>query len=159
MSASLQLRLNASVSDNTQTALRGSNNSGTIDYIVSRGDASTPAIDVIYAETLALVGGTLAVDLTALSVTGGTTLDLTGQIVYGYVVKNNGANNMTIVAAATTGYALFSATGGTVVHPGKVAMNDSDDGFGTVAAGAKDLTVTGTAAQTFDIILWTGPAA
>lgn len=156
MPPTLNIVHTVSASDDIATTLGSGSVGGSISGSLSM---SPPTMDATYAETLALVAGTLTIDLTALPRGGQSALDLTGERVFGYCVKNLGANEMVFIAAATTGYALFSATGGTKVLPGGVASNHGADGFGTVAAGAKDITITGTAAQTFQIILYGGPPA
>lgn len=156
MPATLNVTLVVSASDDIATTLGSGSVGGSISDSHSM---QPPAMDAIYAETLALTAGTLAIDLTALPRGGQAALNLTGDRVFGYCIKNLGANAMTFIEAATTGYGLFSATGGTEVLPGGTAYNRGPVGFGTVGAGEKDITVTGTAAQTFQFILWAGPPA
>lgn len=120
---------------------------------------STPDVDIPYGALLALSGGSLTIDLTALTRTGRSALDLTGNVVHFCRIYNMGANDMTFVSAATNGYGLFTATNGTVVPAGGQEFFYSPAGYGTVGASAKDLTVTGTASQTFYFLIATGPAA
>lgn len=120
---------------------------------------TTPVVDTPYVGQLSLSAGALTVDLTSLARTGRSALDLTGQIVYGFLIENLGANDMTFVAGAISGYGLFSATNGTVVGANNgLEMGYTPAGYGTVGASALNIDVSGTAAQSFNIMLITGSA-
>ena len=156
MAATVNIQHVVTVSNDIPTTLGAGSAGGTINGSLQM---LPPTMDAIYSETLALSGGALVIDLAALVRGGQSNLNLTGERVFGFCIKNLGANNMTFTDTATTGYAMFSATGGTVVHPNGIASNHSPVGFGIVGASDKDITVAGTAAQTFQIILYGGPPA
>lgn len=165
MAGSVQVSISVATNEVVAGELGGENSfNESVSRQINLHGASTPVMDEPYVKTVALVAGAANLDLAALVRTGRSNLDLTGQIVYGWFIQNHGANAMTFIAAATTGYGMFSATGGTVVGPtvGGVpgmAFNHRGDGFGTIAAGAKNISVTGTGTQSFTIMLWTGPSA
>jgi len=129
-----------------------------IEKIFNGTSTSTPDVTQIYAATLALAAGTLTFELDTVTTLDGTAAGLNGLVVQAYAIKNNGANNMTFIAAAVNGYGMFTATNGTVVTPGDYLMQFSTAGFGTISASASDITVNGTGTQTFSIIVIAGAA-
>jgi hypothetical protein len=156
MPATVSVQLNVSVGNDVAVTMGSGFAGGTINGSIAM---QAPEMDSIYAETLSLAAGTLTLDLVALARGGQAILNLTNKRVFGWCVKNLGAAQMTFIEAATTGYGLFGPTGGTEVLPGGVAYNYAPAGFGTVAAGAKNVTITGTGTQQFQLILWAGPIA
>ena len=165
MAGSVQISIAVATNEVVAGELGGENSfDERISQNVNLHGATTPEMDQPYVKTVALTAGAVNLDLAALTRTGRANLDLTGQIVYGWLIQNHGAAAMTFISAATTGYGMFSATGGTVVGPltGGVpgmAFGHRGDGYGTIAAGAKNISVTGVGTQTFTIMIWTGPSA
>jgi len=122
---------------------------------------STPDITEVYGNTLALSGGALTIDLTSLTRTGRTALDLDTLVLHGVWIKNLGANDMTFVEAATDGFTeIFPPTNVTTVKPNGhfFRYEEAATGLGTVSSTNKDITVSGTGTQTFYIALWAGAA-
>lgn len=131
------------------------------DFSIVLDNNSTPDITQVYAATLALSGGALTINLSSLTRTGRTALDLTNLVVHGMRVKNLGANDMTFVEGAVNGFAgVFPATNGEVIPPNgeyfKYAPGAT--GLGTVAAADINIDVSGTAAQTFYFWVCAGAA-
>ena len=117
--------------------------------------ATAPPVTKVAAKLAALTAGALTVDLTALAGWGanGTTVDGTGLKVQFLRVKNLGANTMTFATGASNGYNF----GGPVpVHPGGMVLIAGNDALPDVAAGAKNIDVTGTGAQTAEVTLILG---
>lgn len=158
MPANASIRVVAKVGNSSGTTVKSKSTSGGIDWFLNWDASTTPDIDSVYHETLALVAGALTIDLTALVRSDEANLSLSGKAVYGYAIHNKGANQMTFTKAGANGYDLFTATGGTIIRAGAVAANTAPAaaGFGTIGGSAKDITVAGTGTQTFDIVLWAG---
>ena len=121
---------------------------------------STPDITQVYAAMLALSGGALTIDLTSLTRTGRTALDLDGLAVHGLRIQPLGANDMTIVEAASNGFTgIFPATTATPLKAGETCLRYSDTSYGTVGATNKDFTLAGTGNQMLYFQIWAGAAA
>ena len=115
---------------------------------------SNSNLDATYSQTIALASSTATLNLTALVRAGMANLNLTGMTVFGFMIKNNGANTMSFVKASTNGYDMFNLAPGHDVGPGGVICHREPNGFGVVGTSARDITVTGTGTQTFDIVLF-----
>jgi hypothetical protein len=118
---------------------------------------STPVATQTWAEIVPLVGGTITLDLAALKVGAGTlpNINMTGEKVQAYYIKNNGTNVMVFKPLdAVTGYNLFGdADGQLTLAAGESDLCLRNESLPDVAAGAKDLLVTGTGEQTFEMML------
>ena len=122
------------------------------------GASTTPDITQVYAAVLTLSSGALTVALDTVTTMNGTANGLNGLVVQGFCLVNMGANTMTFTSSVTNGYAIFSATNGTVVEPGGFALNHSATGFGTISGSASDFDIAGTGSQTCNFLCWAGAA-
>lgn len=114
--------------------------------------ATTPAVSKIAEKLIALVAGALTIDLTALagySANGGT-VDATGLKLQFMRVKNLGANAMTFATGGANGY---NFGGPVTVQPGGLVLIAGNSGLPAVAAGVKNIGVTGTGTQTAEVTL------
>jgi hypothetical protein len=157
MAVSVNVLLSVSVGDEVATSIGSTNAFSGI--IADSFGLTNPAVDTVYIERIALSAGAATINLTALVRSGRTNLDMTGKTVYGYAVRNNGANSMTFVAAASNGYPLVPATTPTTLGVGGFWYEKRPTGFGVVGPTLRDITVAGTTTQNFDIAIWAGIAA
>lgn len=119
---------------------------------------STPAVTKGWQDQVALSGGAVTIDLTALALTGLTSVDFTGLKVQAVKIKVSASATgaMTFVPGATTGYNIFGASGSLVLPPGGVAVIYAPEGWADVGAGAKNIDVSGTGTETFWIEMVAG---
>lgn len=122
------------------------NESGTLN------GATSPVVDDQASFLATLSTGALTINLAALTGTNGATVDLTGKKVQMVRVKNLGANDLTIKEGASNGHNFFTATDGTIVRAGGVAMFYYPEGTEDVASGARTWDLSGTGSQTSE---WT----
>lgn len=154
MAVTANVQAFVSISDEVATSIGSSNAfSAALNFSFSM---TNPQIDTVFGERIALTAGAATVNLVALARSGRATLDLTGKTVFGYALRNNGANSMTFVAAVANPYALFPATTPTTIGAGDFVITRRTAGYGVVGTSARDITVAGTLVQTFDLILWAG---
>lgn len=114
-----------------------------------------------WADTVSLSGGTVTIDLTALSNGNLPTKDFTGLTVQFIKVRNpsTNANNITVADGAANGYLIFGdASGQVTIPPGMTVMFGAvaTEGLAAVSATVKNITVTGTGSQAFDIQIVAG---
>ena len=114
-----------------------------------------------WEDTVALAAGTVTLDLTALSSGNLPTKDLTGLTVQFIKVINpsTNANNITVADGAANGYLIFGdASGQITIPPGMGVMFGAmvTEGLAAVSATVKNITITGTGTQTFDIQIVAG---
>jgi len=127
------------------------------DVTFRASNATVPAAHQVWSGVLALVAGTLTVNLTTSLVrTDRGALSLLGLRVLWFRVDNLGSASMKFVAAATNPYNLFNATPGTDVKAGGSTQQWEPTGFGTVGASNHSITVTGTGTDTFRLGLIAG---
>ena len=154
------MRFGMTISEEVARAFGGSNAvAEIIDEIVDLTGATTPDITQVYGDVLALSGGALTLNLGALPQVAldNTTTDWDTLIVHAFYIKNLGANAMTFKSGAVNGYPLFTATDGTIVPASARLMGYAPSGYGTLAsASSEQIDITGTAAQTFQIVLAAG---
>lgn len=129
------------------------------DLLILGGAATTPVLTQVWSGILALVAGTLTIDLQVLTRTGRSNLSLDGLSIFGYRVDNLGAAALTFIAPVADDYPMFPATPGLVVGIGASVQMWVPGGFGVVGAAASDITVTGTGTDTFRLALWAGTAS
>ena len=127
------------------------------DLTFRASNSTVPAGHQVWSGVLALVGGTLSLNLTTSLVrTDRSVLNLTGLRVIYYRIDNLGAASLKFVAGVATPYNMFTVTTGTDVAAGATAAMWNPLGFGTVAAGNMLITVTGTGTDTFRLGLVAG---
>lgn len=121
------------------------------------GPSTTPPAAEISAGKLALVAGALTIDLTALAGSQGN-IDGTGKRVQILKVVNPAGNNpITLKAGAANGYNLGNDANWRITLPGGDEVTLKFNGTNPViAAGAKDIDVTGTLTESFDITIILG---
>lgn len=113
-----------------------------------------------WEDTLSLSGGTYTIDLTALASGNLPTKDLTGLKVQFFKFRNRSGNaNMTIADGAANGYHIFGdASGQITLPPGMEVLlaATAAEGLPDVSGTAKNITITGTGAQSFDVQIVAG---
>jgi len=117
--------------------------------------STVPATEVS-ADTWALSGGAVTIDLTSLPGTNGTTIDATGLKVQLFKVKNLGAAAMTFTEGASNGYALLGASFQFILAQNQELMLYLVDSAPDVGSTDKTIDVAGTSSQTFELILVVG---
>lgn len=110
--------------------------------------STTPPVTKCAYWLQALSGGAATVDLTAMTGTNGATVDGTDLKVQGLHVKNLGANTLTLTFGAANPYNLLGAAFVIVLTQDQEFMMYGNDATPDVAAGAKDIDLAGTGAQT-----------
>jgi len=134
---------------------------------VQLNSGTTPAVDIEPVDlSRTLAAGTETVDLTscpaARDVVEIPDYDLTGKNLLGYIIRANSANNasgMTFGPNAANGYALFGTGNDLVLLPGEsvtMILDGVASGRPDVAAGAKDIDISGTVADQCDFLLLFG---
>lgn len=117
---------------------------------VLNGSSSVPVTKVVY-RTYTLVAGALTIDLTALQGVNDEVIDASGLKLQTLVIIIPTDNNvMTIKPAVANGYDLFGANGEVTLGPSEQAFNFKDQ-LPDVAAGAKDIDITGTGTEQIKI--------
>lgn len=148
-SASFTLRLAITETDGAST-VSTNNKNGTL------SSSSTPATTKSYFAERTLSGSSETLDLTALP----DGKDLTTLKVQVFMIEANEANNaagLEFAQGAANPYFLFGTAGDKVtLFPGDVRMFWSNDKMPAVAAGAKDILISGTAADAYHIQLAAG---
>jgi len=115
------------------------------------GAATTPPATEAYSATLALVAGTLTIDLTALTAFNGRTLDATGLKLQAIKLNVLGANELTVAPGASNGYPLFGGTNEVDLPAGSEILLFFNDGLPDVASGDRTITFS-TAGSTTDTV-------
>lgn len=127
------------------------------DITFRASNATVPAAHQVWSGVLALVAGTLTLNLTTSLVrTDRSVLNLQGLRVIWFRIDNLGSATMKFVAAATNPYTMVLATPGTDVRAGGSVQQWEPNGFGTVGAAAHSITVTGNGTDTFRLGLIAG---
>jgi len=104
-----------------------------------------------------LSSGTYTIDLTALTSYSGVSVTFSGLKVQLYKIINKGAATMVFADGAVNGYLLFGdASGQVTLAANQAIMAYLADGAADVDATHKTIDVTGTGAQTFEIVLVAG---
>ena len=112
------------------------------------GESAVP-VSKVAAFKQALTAGAATVDLTSLTGTNGATVNGTGLKVQALKVKNLGANPLTIIPKASTGYALFGAigTGSIEVKAGGEVLLYGNEEAPDIGGSSKDFELSGTGAE------------
>lgn len=127
--------------------------------------SSTPSVDVTPVDlSFTLTAATKTFDLTAVPQAKDidVNIDLTGYKLIGLLVRTNTANDtggFTLKGNGANAYNLFGTSGVLTFWPGEVGLKSFLDAAAqtpAVAAGAKDLIVTGTAGDKADVIAYFG---
>jgi hypothetical protein len=108
--------------------------------------AITATKDAYFVKTLS--GGAATIDLTALVATNNLAVDGTALKVKAILIKNNGANALTVTPGASNGYNLFGAASSFEVCPGCTKIQNFDATVPDIASNAKTLDLTGSGTQT-----------
>lgn len=117
---------------------------------------SSPAATLCAHAVTALTAGAKTLDLTALVGTNGAVVNLNGTKVRLFRVKNLGANAMAFGEGASNGYELLGDGWNITLQPGQMAMFYLSDNAPTVGGSAKNIDVTGTGTQTFELSVVAG---
>lgn len=134
-----------------------------LNQALSLTSASDPAIEQPpVVQTVTLGGSPTTIDLTAAPLQAGRTEDMTGEKLIGFALRarDDNAGNMTIKPSASNGYNLFGGgTGLVILGPGQqinsifVGVNSN---LPAVAAGAKNIEISGTSGDVLDVLLFFG---
>ena len=121
-------------------------------------DSSTaPPVTKVSAQDYALVAGTKTIDLTALLGVNDISQDCTGLKLQLLLFINAAGNaDMVISGEGANGYSLGAAR---TINGGSIACRDImyvPEALGDVGASAKNLVVTGTGTQAFQLLLLLG---
>lgn len=118
--------------------------------------ATSVPVTTVAEAVVALSGGAKTIDLTALTGTNGATVSMSGLKVQIFRFKNLGANQMTIVGGAANGYLLWGASGSVIVPAGGIVQFFGNETLADVDGTHKNIDVSGTAAQTFELTVIAG---
>ena len=119
---------------------------------------SNPDAELHAATQVAMVAGAATIDFTALKKRGGVPVSFSGKNIRSIVLQNpaTNANDITIVAGAVTGLALFGAAFKVVLKPGhSVGAYLGSDGP-AVGGINKNIDITCTGSQVLDLIAVAG---
>lgn len=125
-------------------------------------DDTTPPVTKVAAFAKALVNGTATIDLTALTGTGGVTVDGTGLKVQALLVINPSTNTKKLLVkpGASSGYNLFGASSQLKLNPGEALqwLGYDSNNVPDVANNAKAIDLTddggnGNESYNFEFIL------
>ena len=133
-------------------------NTGALSTSTLASGTTVPATKV-YQDEISLIAGTATIDLTDLLGAFGAAVDFSGLKVQQVYIKADSANanTMEFAEAVANGYFLFGTTGDQItLAAGDEAMLRFGDWLPDVAAGAKDILVTGTGTEKFTIHLVAG---
>lgn len=121
--------------------------------------SSTPDGELHAAMQIALIAGAKTVDFTALTRHGGAAVSFSGKDLRAIVLQNpaTNANDMTFVHGASNSLAVLgAATYSITLKPGQSFAFDHKSSGPTVGSGAKNMDVTGTGTQVFNLIAVAG---
>lgn len=120
----------------------------------SLSSSTTPPATKVSTGQIALSGGAITLDLTSLPDSNGVAgaIDGTGLKVQSYIFRNPeaNANDITLTEGAANGYELHGNTWKIALRPGEIISCQLQDGAPDIAAGAKDIDITGTGSQALD---------
>jgi hypothetical protein len=125
---------------------------------------STPALDSPpAARAITLAGSTVTLDLTAMNLarSASETYDFTGKKLIAAIFKANSANvaAITIAPGASNAYAVFGTAKDIIIGPGRLeafAFLSLGSDLPAVAAGAKNIDISGTSGDKLDVLLLFG---
>jgi hypothetical protein len=121
--------------------------------------ASTPPATKAVVTEVALVAGSKTVDLTALVGTNGAAVTFNGLRVQLLRIRNKTANagNMTFTKGASNGWTGLGASWASItLEPGAAMEFYLDDGIADVSATVKNIDVTGTGTEEFELTVVAG---
>lgn len=120
--------------------------------------ATTPPVTQCAFFEQALTAGAATIDLTALPGTNGAVVNGNGLRVRAAKFKNktSNANPITIKFGASNPYNLLGASWQVILSPGQSVLVYADDDAPAIAAGAKNIDLSGTAAQVLEVALVIG---
>lgn len=135
---------------------------GTISQVLNAFDrtsavlnsASTPPVDDIVADTLAMTSGAVTLDLTAIAYNGGT-VDLSGKKPQVILFRNDNSNSITIAEGASNGYQLMGGEN-IVVPAGSLFLMLWNETLPDVAAADAELDITGTGTDSLKFAIAAG---
>lgn len=117
--------------------------------------STVPGTKVV-ANRYALVAGAKTLDLTALVGTNGVTVDGTGLKLQILKLKNVGANRMTFAQGGSNAYQVGGANFTIPLEPNQEVLLFGADLNPDVSGTVKNIAVTGTGTQEFEVVLVMG---
>lgn len=127
--------------------------------ISATASSSVPeAVTKCAAFTKALSSGSATIDLTALTGTNGATVDFSTLKVQAAYFENpsTNANNITVTFGASNGYLLAGTAWKVILAPGQAFLFRGYEATPDVGSSAKNIDLSGTAAQTLRCVLIAG---
>lgn len=120
--------------------------------------STTPPVTTCAHFSKALVAGVATIDLTALTGTNGAAVDMTGLKIQFFKFKNpiTNANPITVTFGAANPYLLGGAAWKYILQPGQWIAGFGNDATPDVAAGAKNIDISGTGTQALQVSLDAG---
>lgn len=120
--------------------------------------ASAPDAEMHAAMQVAMVAGAATIDFTALTRRGGSPISFSGKNLRSLMFQNpsTNANDITINVGAANGLAFFGAASKVVLKPGDVIGAYFGSTGPAVAAGTKNIDITGTGTQVLQVIAVAG---
>ena len=166
MSVDASIQMAIKVAETLAMTSLGSDSNGVVHYNLFHEavlhSGTTPDLDSVWGARVSLSAGDGTIDLAALARTGQTNLDLTGKVVHAWLIHLLAASAaMSFQGGATNPFELFGgATSLINLEPDEWRMGyrPGSTGYGTVAAGAKEIDIAETGTDQFDIVLVAGAA-
>ncbi len=165
-SVSAQYRLECEVTEVLALGLDNVTDPSFVHSIGSPGGTlnatSTPPVTTVFSDNLALVGGTLTIDLTALAGPAGTSIDFTGLKVQLIAFRCPTGNTLPILVqkGAANAYNLLGADNASAETLEVLPLDDvlikRHDTLEAVDATHKDVKFTGNGTETINVILVAG---
>ncbi len=116
-------------------------------------NAGSPApVTMASYRTYAMTAGALTIDLRALLGVGDESQDANGLKLQTIVIRNPSGNNpITVTTGATNGFPLFGGTNSVVIPDDSELAFHIPEGLVNVSATDKDIDVSGTGTESFDV--------
>ena len=170
MAVSLTYRFDTTVTETLSTSVPAADtptvtHAGFNHWATLNASSTVPATTVV-ALTPTLIAGAVTIDLTSLTGTNGSSVDLTGLKVQ-QILFNNGTTSsgtlsagtnavVTIDAGATNGLDIFGSTGQVDVPPGGSIQMLFQDTLADVSASVKNIDLSGTGTDAYEMIIVAG---
>lgn len=159
MSVDVTARLTFTVAETVDTGTPASTDANSVithdqfNVVEDLTSATGVPVTKFAAFSIALSGGAISVDLTALPGTNAGVVDMTGLKVQWVMFQNpvSNANSITIADGASNGYGGWGASLLIVLQPGQSVMLQGTDLEPDVSASVKIWDLTGTASQPLNV--------
>ncbi len=113
---------------------------------------SLAPVSMVSYRTYALSGGAVTIDLRAILGVGDESQDANGLKLQTIIIRNPSGNNaITVTTGATNGFPLFGGTNSLVMPGDSEFAFHVPEGLVNVSATDKDIDVSGTGSESFDV--------